>query len=391
MRRVYAAVLVLLAVSILVPSFSVEAAWSGGTIVIREDGSVEPGDAPARRDGDVYVLTADVNIVSSTSGYAGGIFVLRDNVVVDGGNHLLRGAATGSHSSNPGISVGNRVGVKVRNIRIQDFMYGIHIYDSSGIEVAESVLKSNGHGIHISDSSNNRIVMNIIEDNTFGIAIYGSRASNNEVAGNIVENNENCGISISGRDNSIYLNIFINNGPRGTQQVSPSPSANLWDDGLRGNYWSDYDGSDADGDGIGDTSYVINSKNIDRYPLMSRSRYFFVNASTSIGAVTGSGWYREDSTATVSIASTIVDKDFLNNYVFEGWMVDGEIVSASPDYSFVVNKPVTLVAGWRTEVKLVAIGLIVGVILITVVMLVVLITRRKRAPSPPPPPPPPPV
>ncbi len=66
-------------------------------------------------------------------------------------------------------------------------------------------------------------------------------------------------------------------------------------------------------------------------------------------------------------------------------MVDGEVVSASPNYSFVVNKPVTLVAGWRTEVKLVAIGLIVGVILITVIMLVVLITRRKCVPPLPPP------
>jgi len=66
-------------------------------------------------------------------------------------------------------------------------------------------------------------------------------------------------------------------------------------------------------------------------------------------------------------------------------MVDGEVVSASPNYSFVVNKPVTLVAGWRTEVKLVAIGLIVGVILITVIMLVVLITRGKCVPPLPPP------
>jgi hypothetical protein len=72
-------------------------------------------------------------------------------------------------------------------------------------------------------------------------------------------------------------------------------------------------------------------------------------------------------------------------------MDDGEVISASAAYSFVVNKPVTLVAGWRTEVKLIAIGLVVGVILITVVMLAVLITRRKRALLPPPPPPPPPM
>ena len=45
---------------------------------------------------------------------------------------------------------------------------------------------------------------------------------------------------------------------------------NVWDDGYPsgGNYWSDYTGTDADGDGIGDTTYIIDTTNEDRYPLM---------------------------------------------------------------------------------------------------------------------------
>jgi hypothetical protein len=55
---------------------------------------------------------------------------------------------------------------------------------------------------------------------------------------------------------------------------------NVWDDGYPsgGNYWSDYKGIDVKSgpnqdqprsDGIGDTPYVIDANNQDRYPLMN--------------------------------------------------------------------------------------------------------------------------
>ena len=37
---------------------------------------------------------------------------------------------------------------------------------------------------------------------------------------------------------------------------------------TQGNYWNDYVGVDNNLDGVGDTPYLINANNIDRYPLM---------------------------------------------------------------------------------------------------------------------------
>jgi nitrous oxidase accessory protein NosD len=76
----------------------------------------------------------------------------------------------------------------------------------------------------------------------------------------------------------IYLNNFINN----TDNVYSSNSTNIWNspsemtytyngttyESYLGNYWDDYEGTDADG--TGDTHYSIYSEKdeSDEYPLM---------------------------------------------------------------------------------------------------------------------------
>lgn len=42
---------------------------------------------------------------------------------------------------------------------------------------------------------------------------------------------------------------------------------NTWDNGAVGNYWDDYLGNDLDGNGIGDTPYVLDTFNKDNFPL----------------------------------------------------------------------------------------------------------------------------
>lgn len=63
-----------------------------------------------------------------------------------------------------------------------------------------------------------------------------------------------------GTNNIFYHNAFVNNSVNVRFYNNESTGGNIWDNGVQGNYWSDYNGS-------GDTPYVINSENRDNHPL----------------------------------------------------------------------------------------------------------------------------
>ncbi|MEM4258645.1 MAG: NosD domain-containing protein [Candidatus Thermoplasmatota archaeon] len=143
------------------------------------------------------------------------------------------------------------------------------IIQSDKTTITNTILTNNFHGIYLKLSADhNTITTTLITNNTWnGIYIKSSAADGNTICENIIKNNGYAGIGISDSSyNKIYHNTFIGN----THQAYDTGN-NLWDNGhpSGGNYWSDYTGIDANGDGIGDTPYAIpNGINRDRYPLI---------------------------------------------------------------------------------------------------------------------------
>ena len=119
--------------------------------------------------------------------------------------------------------------------------------------------------IYLDSSSSNQIVgNNITSYNTYCIQ-FDRNSSNNLIIGNSFYDAGRAVDINSGGNNTFYLNNFVDN----FKHVQ-TYGDNVWDNGSVGNFWSDYTGSDADGDGVGDIPYTVEYDDDlrDPYPLM---------------------------------------------------------------------------------------------------------------------------
>jgi parallel beta-helix repeat protein len=175
-------------------------------------------------------------------------------------------------------------GSTITNVNITDNFHGMYLFASNNNTIQNSRFAGNGYGLEQRASNNNTVIGNKFTENTDSLYLLVSNG--NTVVENTIENSTFRGIVLSSsRNNMIYHNNFINN----TNQASSSNSVpNDWDDGLEGNYWSEYNGTDANHDGIGDTPYAIDANNTDNYPLMGIFSDFNASSDQHVTTISNS-------------------------------------------------------------------------------------------------------
>jgi hypothetical protein len=230
-------------------------------VYVRNDGTVDPATAPIQRTGNTYTFTNDLTNAT--------IRIQRDNIVINGAGYKLQGNGP---MWNTAITLENRSNVVIKNIDIKDYSDSISLTACSNIIIYRNNMLTAGNIILDSSVGNQIVGNNIVGQETgYGYCVHiENGAANNLIMGN---NFSDAGAAVtiyssSGKNNTFYLNNFFGNSNNVVGWIEDE-EANSWDNGEKGNYWSDYQGSDADGDGVGDTPYVINDGRPDRYPLMA--------------------------------------------------------------------------------------------------------------------------
>ncbi|WP_440955840.1 NosD domain-containing protein [Methanosarcina sp. Mfa9] len=139
--------------------------------------------------------------------------------------------------------------------------YGIRLYSSSSNTLVNNTADSNtNYGIWLKDSENDTLESNTASDNGF-YGIYLESSSGNRLFLNDL------------LDNSVQVTADANNVWNSSEPVNYLYNGKRWTSYL-GNHYSDYEGLDNEGDGIGDTPYVFDITTPlvnDSYPLKASS------------------------------------------------------------------------------------------------------------------------
>ena len=214
--------------------------------------------------------------IIDNSGAGKCIEITAKNITLDCGDNVIDG--TGK-SNTYGI-YSNQNMTTIKNCIVSDWNNGIVFYNANNGTIHNNEPYSNkASGILLKESKYNVLSDNNASYNQYGIKL-NDNSNENEIKNNIATYNKINGIYVESNcfSNLIYNNYLAGNNHDGkdagngnnfwntTNSTGPNIIGGPY---IGGNYYSDYDGVDENGDGFGETPYDnIGGQNRDYLPLV---------------------------------------------------------------------------------------------------------------------------
>lgn len=269
--------------SIYILSFTLKG--SPGTAVLQEHfvRDIQPSPEPPPFETSPHApiaIMSDADFLNPINGVSGGSGTSEDPFVIEGWE----------------ISVSTEIGIKLwytsSSVVIRDCFvhligypaHGIYLFFAANV-VIENCYVEDCVGSEIAVGSSHNIVLsnNVIWGQVYIYNSYSCELLRNKIreAGLDIQCSNDILIEGNTFSDSPWMAIwFVDNaGLVVVHNNFVNNDQNVWLYGLNtvvwdlgypegGNYWSDYQGQDSNADGIGDTPYVIDSSNQDRFPLV---------------------------------------------------------------------------------------------------------------------------
>ena len=175
-----------------------------------------------------------------------------------------------------------------------------------------------GYGLSLKDAKNVTFANNTLS--SYNITLYSASSSNLNFYGNYFSKTFIAMNMTSTNNSTFYHNDFTVQNSHSLRISSSSNDTFNLALPVGGNYWSSYTGSDANGDGIGDSSFTVNGTFVDHYPLMkpwTRPMAIFIAPS----GINGTLWSVTFNGKTLQSTGREISFNIMNatyqNYSFE--------------------------------------------------------------------------